>query len=131
MRKHPAWFDTRRLAFRLYALLGASVALLVILALIGSRVAHRTMTATVTLSQDGLSGLAKSAEMLQLLERHQKLVTAAAIEVAPIHLAAAHQALHDIEVRAFSLVARDEHAGNLQRQLPGQKGRRRAGAAGL
>ncbi len=118
MRKHPAWFDTRRLAFRLYALLGAAVVLLAALALTGSRVARHTLTATESLSNEGLRGLAMSSDMLVLLERHEGLVLSAAAEPQRARLRTLREGLSELEVAMFSLIVQDAAFANVERRLP-------------
>ncbi len=115
MRKHPAWFDTRRLTFRFYSLLGAAVLLLLVLALAGSHLAHRTMSAAAKLSQDGLGGIGHVIELQALLKRHQRLITDISTARNPNLVSATNGSLHDIEVRALALVSRAALTGEIER----------------
>ena len=124
MRRPFAWFDPRRLAFRLYGLLGLAVLSLMVLALAGSHVAHRTASAAHVLSRTGVDGVVLSAELQVLLERHRRIVETAPGDVDPDHVRTARSTLNGIEARIFALTTHGDVPGDLPavrdvaRQLP-------------
>jgi diguanylate cyclase (GGDEF)-like protein len=113
-------FDPRRLAFRLYSILGIAVGAIVALAYAGSHMAAVTAKAAVHLSRDGLDGIVKASELNVLIEQHRRIVEAAPAEIDRRQIARNRDALRRIEA-AVTLQTRgrsDDAARTVADRLP-------------
>jgi diguanylate cyclase (GGDEF)-like protein len=96
---------TSSLAFRLYSLIVLAVLSIVTLVFVGSHTAQLTAAAAMKLSDDGLSGIVRAAELEVLIEKHRRLVESAPAEADRRQIALSRQLLEAIERSILTLTA--------------------------
>jgi diguanylate cyclase (GGDEF)-like protein len=96
---------TSSLAFRLYGIILLAVLSIVTLVFVGSHTAQVTADAALKLSDDGLNGIVRAAELEVLIEKHRRLVESAPAEADRRQIEISKQALVAIERSIMALTA--------------------------